>query len=72
MGCPYIAVGIQRALHSAIGLPSSSTSAWWMLVFLTPAEVRRYFMLPLLLPFYGAKASWTAQATPVPTDDLSI
>ena len=26
-GCPYDAVGMQRALHSAIGLPSSSTSA---------------------------------------------
>src|SRR5215211_7696509 len=47
-GCPYPAVGIQRALHSAIGLPRRSTSALWMLVFLMPAEVRRYFMIPLL------------------------
>ena len=43
MGCPYNAVGIQRASDSAIGLPSSSTSASWMLAFLMPAEVRRSF-----------------------------
>src|SRR5512132_1645979 len=46
MGCPYAAVGMQRALDSAIGLPSRSTSASWMLVFLMPAEVRRNLMLP--------------------------
>src|SRR6266511_1249843 len=46
LGCPYIAVGMQRALQSAIGLPSRSTSALWMLVFLMPAEVRRSLMLP--------------------------
>src|SRR5215467_2749767 len=40
-GCPYVPVGMQRALESAIGLPSSSTSASWMLGFLMPAEVRR-------------------------------
>src|SRR5215208_7165493 len=45
-GCPYCAVGIQRALESAIGLPSRSTSALWMLAFLTPAEVRRSFIVP--------------------------
>src|SRR4029453_16361940 len=45
-GCPYIAVGMQRALDSLIGLPSRSTSASWMLVFLTPAEVRRSFNTP--------------------------
>src|SRR6476620_2027678 len=45
-GCPYCAVGIQRALDSAIGLPSRSTSASWMLVFLTPAEVRTSFKTP--------------------------
>jgi len=44
MGCPYDAVGIQRALESAIGLPSRSTSALWMLVFLIPADVRRNLM----------------------------
>ena len=27
MGCPYAAVGMHRAVESAIGLPSSSTSA---------------------------------------------
>jgi hypothetical protein len=46
MGCPYDAVGMQRALDSAIGLPSRSTSASWMLVFLIPADVRRNFMPP--------------------------
>jgi hypothetical protein len=45
MGCPYDAVGMQRALDSAIGLPSRSTSASWMLVFLMPAEVRRSFIV---------------------------
>jgi len=44
MGCPYIAVGMQRALDSAIGLPSSSTSAFSMLVFLMPADVSRSLM----------------------------
>src|SRR6476646_10737626 len=48
MGCPYDAVGMQRALESAIGLSSRSTSASWMLVFLMPADVRRSFMLSLL------------------------
>src|SRR2546428_10835944 len=45
-GCPraYVAVGMQRALDSAIGLPSKSTSASWMLVFLIPADVRRNLM----------------------------
>ena len=49
MGCPYAAVGMQRALDSAIGLPSRSTSASWMLGFLMPADVRRSRMMPLLL-----------------------
>src|SRR5437870_11411786 len=46
MGCPYAAVGMQRAPDSAIGLPSRSTSASWMLAFLMQAEVRRSLMLP--------------------------
>ncbi len=50
-----MAVGIQRALDSAIGLPSRSTSASWMLLFLMPAEVRRYFMMPLLADLLGAE-----------------
>src|SRR5579859_4112405 len=50
MGCPYIAVGTQRALDSVIGLPSRSSSALWMLVFLIPAEVRRSFIVPFLGP----------------------
>src|SRR5690242_1844195 len=44
-GCPYIAVGMQRALDSLIGLPSRSISASWMLAFLMPADVRRSFKL---------------------------
>jgi hypothetical protein len=44
MGCPYVAVGMQRALASAIGLPRSSTSASWMLVFLMPADVSSNLM----------------------------
>jgi hypothetical protein len=35
-GEAYIAVGTKRALASAIGLPSRSTSASWMLVLLMP------------------------------------
>src|SRR5215213_4341254 len=40
-GKASVAVGMQRALDSAIGLPRRSTSALWMLVFLMPAGVRR-------------------------------
>src|ERR1700733_7982513 len=47
-GQAYAAVGMQRALDSAIGLPSRSTSALWMLVLLMPAEVRRSLMMPSL------------------------
>src|SRR6185503_15120466 len=46
-GCPYPAVGIHRALQSAIGLPRRSSSALWMLRFLMPADVSRYFMMIL-------------------------
>src|SRR5258708_4797917 len=46
MGCPYIAVGMQRALDSAIGLPRRLVKALWMLVFLMPAEVRRNLIMP--------------------------
>ena len=45
MGWPYSAVGMQRALESAIGLPSRSTSASRMLVFVTPPDVRRSFKM---------------------------
>ena len=38
---------MQRALHSAIGLPRRSTSASRMLVFVMPADVRRSFMVLL-------------------------
>jgi catechol 2,3-dioxygenase-like lactoylglutathione lyase family enzyme len=37
---------MQWASHSAVGLPSISTSASWMLAFLMPADVRRSFKLP--------------------------
>src|SRR5262245_65527581 len=43
-GCPYIAVGMQIALDSAIGLLSRSTSVRWIVGLLTPPEVRRSFM----------------------------
>src|SRR5580692_8463321 len=45
-GKAYAAVGMQSALDSAIGLPSRSTSASWMLVLVMPAEVRRSLMTP--------------------------
>src|SRR6266852_6364626 len=45
-GLAYAAVGMQRALDSAIGLPRRSTSASWMLAFLMPAEVRRSLTMP--------------------------
>src|SRR5215831_13102124 len=61
-GFPYPAVGMQRALDSAIGLPSRSTSASWTLAFLMPAEVSRYFIMPILLILPKSDA----QATPVP------
>src|SRR5438874_12105709 len=48
-GMAYAAVGMQRALDSAIGFPIRSTSASWMLVFLMPADVRRNFMMRLLV-----------------------
>src|SRR5262245_25696456 len=50
-GLAYPAVGIQRALESAIGLPRNSTSALWMLGFLMPADVSSNRMMPLLLSF---------------------
>src|ERR1043166_8976271 len=37
---------MQSALDSAIGLPSSSTSASWMLGLLMPDEQRRNFTMP--------------------------
>jgi hypothetical protein len=46
MGCPYIAVGMHRALESAIGLPSRSTNASRMLGFVTPPDVRRSLKMP--------------------------
>src|SRR5687768_1423358 len=55
---------MQRAWHSAIGLPRSSRSAEWMLGFVTPPDVSSSFMVP---PNPSAKnddraeASWPRQ-----------
>src|SRR5262245_59087935 len=46
MGCPYCAVGMHRALESAIGLPRRSINALRMLAFLTPADVSRSLKMP--------------------------
>src|ERR1700756_111581 len=43
LGCPYAAVGMQRALDSAIGLPRRATSAVWVLGVVVPESVRRSF-----------------------------
>src|SRR3954470_19536012 len=43
-GCPYIAVGLQRALASRNGWPRTLSSALWMGGVLTQADVRRSFM----------------------------
>src|SRR6476646_9300343 len=40
---------MQRALDSAIGFRKRPISASWMLAFLMPAEVRRYFIVPFLI-----------------------
>jgi hypothetical protein len=45
-GCAYIAVGMHRALDSAMGLPNRSTRASSMLWFCTPADVSNSLMLP--------------------------
>src|ERR671934_2231675 len=44
----YAAVGITRAVDSAMGFARSPTSAFRMLLFLTPPEVRRNFNPSLL------------------------
>src|SRR3954462_3408968 len=43
-GMAYIAVGIKRAVDSAIGLPRRPTNALPMLALLIPADVRRSFI----------------------------
>ena len=48
LGMPYIAVGMHKAVDSAMGLPSKSASASRMLWLLTPPEVRRSFIAPSL------------------------
>src|SRR5947209_5975750 len=53
---------MQRALDAAIGLPRRPTSASWMLLFLIPAEVSRYFMMPLLAAVVRAGRFATACA----------
>lgn len=44
-GCPYIAVGMHKALDSAIGLSNMSTNASCMLLLLMPADVSRNFII---------------------------
>jgi hypothetical protein len=66
IGCPYDAVGMHRASHSAIGLTRRSTSASWMLGFLMPAEVSRNFRVRLLSRRYRSSrrplVSWAPRA----------
>jgi hypothetical protein len=58
---------MQRASHSAIGFPSSSTSASWMLAFVTPADVSRSSMPPpeAMTPGPGRVHRWRS----VPSGD---
>ena len=59
-------------LEPAIGLPSRSTGASWMLAFLMPAEVRGILMLPLLFitrvdldaELWRAVSDWMADSWP--------
>src|ERR1700756_2745022 len=55
-GCPYAAVGMMRALDSAIGLPRRSTSALWMLGLLMPPDVRSNLKLSLLITVLGRRS----------------
>src|SRR3954447_5113410 len=67
-----MAVGMTRAVDSAIGLPSSSTSASWMLGLWIPAEVSRSFMVPFLgCPYGGACGRSTLQRTAPPRSDTA-
>ena len=50
----YAAVGMQRALHSAIGLLRRPTRASWMLGFLMPADVRRNFIDAPMLALWAS------------------
>ena len=59
-GMPYIAVGMHKAVDSAMGLPSMSTSASRMLWLLTPPEVRRSFMAFGTVQQGRAYAYWTS------------
>ncbi|MHB8566787.1 MAG: hypothetical protein ACYC7D_00520 [Nitrososphaerales archaeon] len=52
-------LGMKRALESAIGLPSGSTSASWILGLKMPQEVSRNFMMSLLL--YRYRENWERQ-----------
>ena len=55
-GCPYSAVGMHRASHSAIGFPRRSTNASRMLGLVTPPDVSRSFTVP------PGSNGWTAMA----------
>src|SRR5262249_46178637 len=52
------------ALDSAIGLPSRSTSASWMLVFLMPLDVRRIFMVAPGVVAVRIRTSWRLSDAP--------
>jgi hypothetical protein len=69
------AVGLQRALDWAIGLPTRSTSALWRLVLLMPAEELRRRIIQLdygpLLPWWARGLARGSQTTTVRCDAIS-
>ena len=67
-GCPYIAVGMQSAVASSIGLPSIATSASRMLALVTPPEVRRSFTV---LPTLDRRETHRSSTQPIVHDELS-
>jgi hypothetical protein len=72
-GNAYVAVGTQRALHSAIDLPKRSTSESWMLALVMPPEVRKNLRGAALLAVgawrfaRGDQPRRTAQRSPQPS-----
>ena len=67
-GCPYIAVGMHRALQSAIGLPSSSTSAPRILALVTPPDVEEAHGSS---PIRSRGQGWHADLTPARDSSLA-
>jgi chloramphenicol 3-O phosphotransferase len=73
----YVAVGMMRALDWSIGLPRSSISALWMLLFLIPAELRSSFIQHVLgyldIMNVGNIKNFGYELRPTPTgDDLKV